>query len=68
MSKKKYVSNTWDEENYAAKARWFGSLTIEERITLFCDLTELALSANPSLPEKKIVNSLTGRVQVLRKT
>ncbi len=68
MKQKKSISNTRDEETYAAKARWFGSLTIEERIMLFCDFTELALSVNPSLPEKKVVNSITGRVQVLRKT
>jgi hypothetical protein len=68
MEQKKFISSTRDEETYAAKARWFGSLTIEERIMLFCDFTELALSANPTLAEKKVVNSLTGRVQILRKT
>jgi hypothetical protein len=38
---------------------------MEDRMQVFCDLTDLALSANPSLPEKNRAKPSPGRIQVI---
>lgn len=60
------VSHSFKEESIEAKTKWFKSLSMEERIQTFCDFTDLALSINPRLGEKKIDKSAAGRIQVLR--
>jgi hypothetical protein len=48
-----------------AKTLWFRSLSIAERMEVFCSFTDLALSANPSLKDRIHAQPTTGRVQVL---
>jgi hypothetical protein len=62
------VSHDWTDESIEAKALWFQSLSIEERMELFCELTEMALSLNPSLMEKKDAEPAPGRIQVISRT
>ena len=62
------ISHSRDEETMAAKALWFQSLTVEERMQHLCDLTDIALSHNPSLSGKKHAEPIAGRVRVLGKT
>ena len=59
------VSHDRLEETPEAKARWFGSLTIAERMDLLCAFTDLALEANPGLQEKKNAQPASGRIQIL---
>ncbi len=59
------VSHSRDEETIEAKARWFQSLSIEERVDIFCSLTDLALEVNPDLMDKKDAQPIPGRVQVI---
>jgi len=59
------VSHNWNEETIEAKTLWFSSLTIEERMDLFCSITDLALSADPSLPERHCAEPIAGRIQVI---
>ena len=47
------VSHDRSDESPEAKAAWFQSLTFEERMELFCELTELALAARPELRNQK---------------
>ena len=66
MKDSRGISHDWDDESLEAKARWFQSLTIEERMELLCEFTDLALSVNPSLlKEKKHAEPAPGRVQVI---
>ena len=51
-----------------AKARWFQSLPMQERIQALCDLTDLALAVNPSLPEKKYAEPTARRFQIISAT
>ena len=37
-----------------AKARWFQSLSMAERMEVFCSFTDLALSVNPHLKDRRI--------------
>lgn len=61
------VHHGWEHETIEAKARWFQSLTMEERMELLCEFTNLALALNPRLMrDKPIPQRADGRVQVLR--
>ena len=61
------ISHDWSEETIEAKARWFQSLMISERMDMLCFFTDLALAANPSLQEGRHVEPVQGRIQVLSK-
>lgn len=59
------ISHRWEEETPEAKARWFQSLSVAERLDLFCTMTELVLSVNPSLGDRKHAEPVEGRSQVI---
>jgi len=61
----KVISHDRKEESAEAKARWFRSLPLSERMEMLCSFTDLALTANPSLQERKHAQPVTGRIQVL---
>ena len=61
----KSVSHDRNDESAEAKARWFRSLALSERMEMLCSFTDLALSANPGLQEQKNAQPVTGRIQVL---
>ena len=44
-------------ETPEAKARWFQSLSLSERMDLFCEMTDLILTVNPKLVERKDAES-----------
>jgi len=46
------VSHDRADEDLVAKARWFQSLTQEERIELFCEFTEMIFENNPGIAER----------------
>ena len=53
MKSDRSVSHDWAEETPEAKARWFRSLRMGDRMQILCELTDIALSVNPTLSEKK---------------
>lgn len=59
------VSHDQKEETIEAKARWFQSLSLNERAELLCQYTDLVLSVNPSIVEQKDAQPIKGRVRVL---
>jgi len=56
------VSHASADEAIEAKALWFRSLSLPERIALLCEYTDLALSLNPGLQEKGIAQSPNRRL------
>ena len=60
------VSHDYSEESPEAKARWFRGLSLEERMQLLVEYTDLALDLNPSLLEMADAEPPQGRVRVLR--
>ena len=62
---KPFVSHDRADETPEAKARWFQSLSLEERMELLCAYTDLALSVNPNLPDRRDARSTTGRIRIL---
>ena len=65
MRRDSSVSHDRREKTPEAKTLWFRSLGIADRMQMLCDLTDLALSINPTLLEKKRVEPTSGRVQVI---
>ena len=62
------VSHTRQEEEPEAKARWFQSLTLSERMEMLCSFTDLILANNPSVADTKNDQSASRRVRVVSKT
>ena len=61
------VSHDRQEETLEAKARWFQSLSLSERMDLLCFYTDLILSNNPKIVEQKDAQPVKGRVLVVSK-
>jgi hypothetical protein len=58
-------SHERSEETPESKARWYQSLTLDERMEIFDAVTDLALTANPRLPDQRHAQSTSGRIRVL---
>ncbi len=65
---KKALSHSRKDETPEAKARWFQSLSLAERMDIFCSFTDLILSANPKIVEKKDAQPTWGSFRVLSQT
>jgi hypothetical protein len=63
-----FISHNRQDESIEAKARWFQSLSIQERMDLLCSFTDLVLEINPKIAEQKDAQPVEGRVLVLSKT
>lgn len=61
------VSHDRKEETPKEKARWFQSLSMQERMDLLCEFTDMILAVNPGILDKKDVEPIKGRIQVIRK-
>ncbi|MEW6742237.1 MAG: hypothetical protein AB1486_05720 [Planctomycetota bacterium] len=59
------VSHDRDDETIEAKARWFQSLTLQECMRVFSELTDLILANCPTVMEQKDAQPVEGRVRVL---
>ena len=59
------VSHDRADERPEAKARWFQSLSLSERMALLCSFTDLALAVREDLPDKKDAQPTAGHIQVL---
>ena len=59
------ISHDRQEETPEAKARWFQSLSLEERMELLCAYTDLILSNNPEIMKQKDAQPVEGRVLVI---
>lgn len=62
------VSHSFDDETIEAKTLWFKSLALSERMDILCSFTDLILTANPHIVEKKNAQPIAGRIQVISAT
>ncbi|MBW2221337.1 MAG: hypothetical protein GQ554_05335 [Deltaproteobacteria bacterium] len=62
------ISHDRKEETIEAKARWFQSLSLDERMEVLCDFTDIALTINPKIQDKKDAQQAQGRIQIITKT
>jgi hypothetical protein len=60
------ISHDRVDESWESKALWFRSLSLEDRMNVFNDLTELILSQQPDIiRNKRHAEPVPGRIQVL---
>jgi hypothetical protein len=59
------VSHDRQEETIEAKARWFQSLSLAERMDVLCFFTDLILANNPQVVEQKDAQPVAGRIRVV---
>jgi hypothetical protein len=59
------ISHDRRQECPEAKARWFQSLSLAERMDYLCEITNLVLENNPHIAKLKDARSASGRIQVL---
>ncbi len=52
-------------ETIEAKVKWFRSLTMAERMEIFCEFTDLCLAINPNIRKKIETKPIKGRIQVI---
>jgi hypothetical protein len=64
---KESISHSFDDESIEAKARWFKSLSVEERMDVFVAFTNLILEINPGIVKKKHDRPASERIRVLSK-
>ncbi|MCK5010223.1 MAG: hypothetical protein KAS98_07040 [Deltaproteobacteria bacterium] len=62
------ISHDRKEETIEAKARWFQSLSLDERMEMLCNFTDIALTINPKIQDKKDAQQAQGRIQIITKT
>ncbi len=62
------ISHNRNDESFEAKARWFQALSLEERMDILCELTDLVLENNPRMAEVERAQSSSERIQVLSVT
>jgi hypothetical protein len=61
----KSVSHDRRQESLEAKAVWFQSLSLEERMDVFVAFTNLILENNPGIVKKKPLPRASDRVRVI---
>ena len=59
------VSHDRNQETPEAKARWFQSLSLSDRMDLLCCFTDLALENNPELANLIDAESTSRRIRVI---
>lgn len=59
------ISHSREQETPEAKARWFQSLSLAERMDYLCFMTDLVLENNPKVLKVKNAQPTTRRVRVL---
>lgn len=62
------VSHSFADESIDAKAKWFKSLSIEERMDVFVAFTNLILENNPDIVNQKDIKRALGNVRILAAT
>ena len=64
---KKKISHSRNDETIEAKTRWFRSLPLSERMEILCSFTDLALEANPKLPDVKDAEQVKRSIRIVSK-
>ena len=62
------ISHDRRMESSEEKARWFQTLSMQERAELLCEFTDLILTLNPKIVEQKYAQPVAGRILIVKKT
>jgi hypothetical protein len=61
------ISHSFADESIEAKAKWFKTLSVEDRMKILVAFTNLILENNPEIAKKKHVRPASDRIRVLSK-
>ena len=61
------VSHDIRDESLEAKARWFQSLSLEDRMDVFVSFTNLIMENNPDIVKQKYVRPASEHIRVISK-
>lgn len=61
------IGHGWEEETIEKKTEWFSQLPVKERIRIFNEVTELALTLNPSIADYKDAEQIKTGIQILER-
>jgi len=61
------ISHDRQQETIEERARWFQTLTMQERTYLFCEITDLILAIYPNIAGQKVIQPIPGRILVVSK-
>jgi hypothetical protein len=64
----KQITHNRQEETIEAKARWFQTLSFNERAELLDSFTDMFLEVNPKIMEQKRAEPVEGRIRIVSKT
>jgi hypothetical protein len=59
------VSFDMEQESPVANARWFQSLSLQERMDLLCEYTDLILSVQARIADLKDAEQASNRIRIL---
>jgi len=59
------ISHDFKDEEIESKVRWFQSLSLDERMSVFVSFINLILQNNPDIVKKKYVRPASDRVAVI---
>ena len=65
---KKKISHDWEDECIEAKAKWFRSLTLTERMETLCSFTDLAFEINPDIADRKDAEQTDRSILIVTKS
>ena len=61
------ISHKREEETIEAKTRWYRSLPLTQRMEILCSFTDLILSVNPKIVDKRDVKQAKKGFLILSK-
>lgn len=59
------ISHGWSEETPEAKARWFQSLSPQERMNVFSEWMEIIFQCNPRIADHKDAEAIAKGFRIL---
>ena len=61
------ISHDFRDESLESKAKWFKSLSVEERMDFLCEIFDMILETNPRFIKRIHAQPTSRRVRVLTK-
>jgi hypothetical protein len=59
------ISHDLGDETLEAKARWFQSLSLDERMNVFVEMMDIIIGVNPDILKARDAQPIPGRVRVV---
>lgn len=61
------IGHGWEEETIEKKTEWFSGLPVRDRMRIFNEVAELALSLNPKIADYKDAEQIKAGIHILER-